>query len=232
MNSIFYSYISKENHHSLLKKYLPYFPRDYQKKLVRFRRWQDTQLSLLGRLLLELGIKSKFPHLYDKNREIYYTSHSKPYFKDKLLEFNISHSGDLVICVLSDTLEIGIDIEQMNDIDIENFRSQMTLHEWDRTMGSQNRKEAFYRYWTQKEAVLKAHGEGLSIPLQSFEINNDETKIKDEVFYVKEIEIDKNYKCYLSYKATDSDRNNFKSEVDFTTKEIKNSISNFDILNG
>lgn len=194
---IYYSYLSEENHESLLKNVLPKFPADYQEKIKRYRRWQDAQLSLLGRILLFKGIEEIYnqkPH----NKEIKYTKYNKPYFGDNLIQFNVSHSGEIVVCALSDEHEIGVDIEIITDVEIDDFKFQMTEKEWDKIIISSNKKDSFFDYWTQKEAVIKAHGHGLSIPLKSFEISADTTQINGKKFFLKEIEIDQQYKCYIS----------------------------------
>ena len=197
---IYYSYLSEENHESLLKNDLPKFPVDYQEKIKRYRRWQDAQLSLLGRKLLFNGIEEIYRH-NALDKVIKQTKYNKPYFDDNLIEFNISHSGDIVVCALSDEHEIGIDIEIIKDIEIDDFKFQMTEKEWDKIIISNNKKNAFFDYWTQKEAVIKAHGHGLSLPLKSFEIIDNKTKINEENFYLKEIKIDEMYKCYISLKV-------------------------------
>lgn len=200
MIHIYYSYLSEENHESLLKNDLPKFSADYQEKIKRYRRWQDAQLSLLGRILLFKGIEEIYkdnPH----DKVIKHTKYNKPYFDDDLIQFNISHSGDIVVCALSDEHEIGIDIEIVTDIVIYDFKSQMTEIEWDKIVLSNNKKDSFFDYWTQKEAVIKAHGHGLTIPLKSFEILDNTTKINEEKFFLKEIEIDQQYKCYISLKT-------------------------------
>jgi len=197
---IYYSYLSEENHESLLKNDLPKFLVDYQNKIKRYRRWQDAQLSLLGRILLFKGVEEIYMH-NPHNKVIKHTKYNKPYFDDDLIQFNISHSGDIVVCALSDKHEIGIDIEIVTDIGIDDFKSQMTEIEWNNIVLSNNKKDSFFDYWTQKEAVIKAHGHGLTIPLKSFEILDNTTKINEEKYYLKEIKIDKKYKCYISLKT-------------------------------
>jgi 4'-phosphopantetheinyl transferase len=197
---IYYSYLSEENHESLLKNHLPKFPTVYQEKIKRYRRWQDAQLSLLGRMLLFEGIEEIYKQKPD-DKVIKYTKYNKPYFDDDLIQFNISHSGEIVVCALSDEHEIGIDIEIVADIRVDDFKSQMTEIEWDRIVLSSDKKDSFFDYWTQKEAAIKAHGHGLTIPLKSFEILDNTTKINEEKYYLKEIKIDKKYKCYISLKT-------------------------------
>lgn len=201
---IYYAYLSEENHESLLRNNLLHFSEEYQQKIKRFRRWQDTQLSLLGRILLFTGMEELgLPGSHDK--EIRYTRYNKPYFKDNTLKFNISHSGEIVVCALSRATEIGIDIEIMSDLIIDDFKFQMTKNEWDKISNSGNQKNAFFEYWTQKEAVIKAYGHGLSIPLKSFEIVDHKTSIQGEEYYLKELKIDEKYKCMISSKTNMND---------------------------
>lgn len=197
---LYYTYLSEENHENLLQNSLAKFPIDFQQRIKKFRRWQDAQFSLLGRVMLFKGIEEVKKQNYD-NREIKYTTHNKPYFEDSLIEFNISHSGEIVVCALSDDDQMGIDIEVITNIELNDFKSQMTQKEWRTVNDSQNQQETFFKYWTQKEAVIKAHGHGLSLPLKSFEISDNTTKINGQLFYLKEVQIDKNYKCYISSKT-------------------------------
>lgn len=197
MIHIYYAYLSEKNHENLLKTNMQKFPKDYQDKIKNFRRWQDAQSSILGRLLLYKGIKkiNKIDIQYD---DLKYTKYQKPYLENSSLKFNISHSGEIVVCALCNNYEIGIDIEIMTSIELLDFKGQMTSKEWDSILSSNNSKKSFFEYWTQKEAVIKAHGSGLAIDLQSFEILNNTTQIKDEKFFLKKIMIDENYKCYIA----------------------------------
>lgn len=197
MIQLYYTYLSEKNHEDLLQNSLVKFPADFQNKIKKFRRWQDAQCSLLGRIMLFKGIEELKKQNYD-NREIKYTIYNKPYFEDSLVEFNISHSGEIVVCVLSDEHQIGIDIELITNIELQDFKSQMTEREWNTLNNSNDKIDAFFKYWTQKEAVIKAYGHGLSLPLKSFEIQDNSTQINDQTFYLQEVTINKNYKCYIS----------------------------------
>jgi 4'-phosphopantetheinyl transferase len=193
---ILYATISEENQENLITYYLPKFSIDFQKKIKRYRRWQDAQLSLLGRIVLHRGIE-KFNQFYEDNA-IKYTRYNKPYIEGNPVKFNISHSGELVVCALNDEHEIGIDIEKLNSIRIEDFKPQMTANEWKTINSSHDKISSFYDYWTQKEAILKAYGNGLSVPLKSFEILNHSAYIKEDKFFVKEVFIHNDYKCFIA----------------------------------
>lgn len=198
MTQILYSYISEENHEFLLKELLPEFSADFQNKLSKYRRWQDAQLSLLGRILLGEGLNNiNIPFREDNVR---YNNYNKPYFKEGKVKFNISHSGNIVVCAIAKSCEIGVDIEMLHNLCIKDFKSQMTEVEWERIVSSSNPKNFFFKYWTQKEAVIKAHGMGLSLPLDSFEIMDNKTIIGEESFFLKEIQLDNKYICHVAFK--------------------------------
>ncbi|OXG09136.1 4'-phosphopantetheinyl transferase [Flavobacterium araucananum] len=194
---LLYSKISEDAHDSIVKQYLNDFDQDFQKKILRYRRWQDSQLSLLGRLML-LKAFEEYGICGAEINNLEYNKFGKPFLKTKAVFFNISHSGDFVICAVSKKSEIGIDIEKMTAIDLADFKPQMTADEWSRVVESENKRTSFFEYWTQKEAVIKAHGHGLTLPLKSFEVLDNKTMIDGEDFYLKEIEINEEYKCYIS----------------------------------
>lgn len=204
MTQIYYTYISKNTHEQLLQTYLPNFPEQFQQRILKYKRWEDAQLSLLGRLLLRYGLR-KIDEKY--NAELLeYSAYGKPELKDKKIKFNISHSGNIVICVLTDACEIGIDIEKIHAINIEDFKPQMTVNEWKKIENSTNKTAAFFTYWTQKEAVIKANGKGFSMALNSFEIEKNKVVIHGEHFFLREIKLDEAYKSYIAFKdAVDKD---------------------------
>lgn len=94
--------------------------------------------------------------------------------KESAIDFNISHSGDLFVCAITNGQLVGVDIEQIRPLrDIpsiaKNFFSPVEQsHLVD--MGEEHRTLAFYECWTRKEAVIKATGEGLSRSLDSFDV--------------------------------------------------------------
>lgn len=196
---IYYSYLSAENHENVLKNELPKLPFDFREKIRKYQRWQDVQLSVLGRVLLYYGIEKNFS-LNPKNPEIKFNPYNKPFFEGDPVYFNISHSAEIVVCAITDVAAIGIDIEKIKDIEIDNFKINMTDAEWIKITFSENKMETFFDYWTQKEAVLKATGKGQSIDLQSFEIIENEVLMNNEKFSLKEIKIDEKYKCYVASK--------------------------------
>lgn len=196
MALILYAKISKENHERLLKKFLPSFSWEFQKRVLSFRTWEDSQLSLLGRLVLRNGLARMNVDL--NKQEINFNPQKKPFLKCSPIEFNISHSGNIVICAIAENVDIGIDIEEVKKIHIVDFKNQMLNSEWERLLSASNQSISFFTYWTQKEAVIKANGMGLSIPLKSFKVVNNQTKLLNQKYYLREVKLESNYKCYVA----------------------------------
>ncbi len=93
-------------------------------------------------------------------------AHGKPYLKNvQDVFFNLSHSGEYVVCVMSDC-EIGVDIQQYRK-NIKEGLLNKVLHESEKNLHqacTKEEKEAcFYRIWAAKEAYAKYTGEGLSV---------------------------------------------------------------------
>lgn len=89
-------------------------------------------------------------------------------------EFNVSHSGGMVLFAFAAGCELGVDIEQLRPL--ENM-TNISKRFFSREESSQlmalppdQRERAFFLCWTRKEAYIKAVGEGLSIPLDSFQV--------------------------------------------------------------
>ena len=131
----------------------------------------DRYVAARATLRLQLGA---FLDCDPKSLLLQYTSHGKPFIEQCGIEFNLSHSGDWVLFAFTRCGEIGVDIEHirpmpdMRDVAKQNFAAS-EFARWQATP-EQDRKEAFYRCWTRKESFIKAIGEGLSCPLDSFEV--------------------------------------------------------------
>lgn len=198
--------ISVRNHtlmsQDLWNYYLSLIPEDQHLKITKFYHWKDRQASLIGKLLLKKVTENYFDEgVFSKLK---YTKYQKPYL-DEEFSFNISHSGEYVVFAYTLSKEpLGIDIEKIDPkIKIEDFHSVLTAVEKNKIHKSQTPICTFYDLWTIKEAVSKADGRGLHIPLTEIKINEDHIITNTDKWFYKNILITENYKCHISTSIKD-----------------------------
>ena len=91
------------------------------------------------------------------------------------LRFNLSHSENVVLLAVTLGREIGVDVEYMRpDLELESiahrFFSAAECESFD-TIPLAQKRVAFFNCWTRKEAFVKAKGDGLSLPLDQFDVS-------------------------------------------------------------
>jgi 4'-phosphopantetheinyl transferase len=91
------------------------------------------------------------------------------------LQFNVSHSGDRVVCIVTEADAVGIDIERLRPIDeAEAIAARFFSSVEQRalaTVSRADRARAFLACWTRKEALIKARGQGLACALDAFDVS-------------------------------------------------------------
>jgi 4'-phosphopantetheinyl transferase len=106
-------------------------------------------------------------------------AHGKPAlarrFADAHLRFNLSHSDELAVYAFSRGGEIGIDVEAIRPLAdpaaiAAHFFSRRE-HAAYRALDPRDRPLGFFQCWTRKEAFIKALGDGLTHPLDSFDVS-------------------------------------------------------------
>jgi 4'-phosphopantetheinyl transferase len=144
----------------------------------RFRFQADRERYIIGRGLARVILGSVLAVRPDSLR-FGCNSFGKPFLEEALnalrLQFNVSHSGDIVFVAVSAGRQIGVDVERIRD-DVEtdciaerffSSREQADLA----ALPPHERCDAFFRCWSRKEAFIKARGEGLSLPLHRFDVS-------------------------------------------------------------
>ncbi|CAA2137405.1 4'-phosphopantetheinyl transferase family protein [Methylobacterium bullatum] len=102
----------------------------------------------------------------------------KPYLageQARSCRFSLSHSGSRALIGLSSSAEIGVDVEEIRPMPdlLRIARAHFARREIAalETLPPRDLTAAFFACWTRKEAVAKATGQGLSLPLDSFAVS-------------------------------------------------------------
>ncbi len=110
--------------------------------------------------------------------KFYYGAHGKPGLANGIgspsHHFNLSHCDQLALVAVTSKTTVGADVETVRLLpDYKDVaRRFFGEHEYATLMALPEieRSRAFFRCWTRKEAVTKAIGLGLSMPLDCFEV--------------------------------------------------------------
>jgi 4'-phosphopantetheinyl transferase len=106
-----------------------------------------------------------------------YGAQGKPFLlldSQSQINFNVSHSHGRAAFAFSRGRELGVDLEYVKDdfddeLIAKRFFSRAEVLAL-QTVPADLLKQAFFNCWTRKEAYIKARGEGLSMPLDQFDV--------------------------------------------------------------
>lgn len=168
-----------------------------QKKIDFFRFDKDKKLSCGAYLLLKkLLNEENISHPIFKTEK-----YGKAYISNyENIYFNLSHSGKIVLCAISD-MEVGVDVEYIDPaIDLNIAKHYFYNSEYENIMNAKNKSDEFFKYWVLKESYMKYTGLGMNLKLNSFEIlidneiklKNDSKNLKFKLFDIE------NYKIAIS----------------------------------
>ena len=141
-----------------------------------FRRDRDHFIAARGILRAILG---RYLNKAPEDISFSYSNHGKPALVSEsgadAVRFNISHSHGTALYVVTRDREIGVDLELIrDDVEVEQIAERFFSHREIAALHAlpvDLRRRAFFLCWTRKEAYIKARGEGLSLPLDQFEVS-------------------------------------------------------------
>ena len=135
------------------------------KRADRYRFDKDKIRCLTAELILRYALITEYG-INNDSIQFIKSDKGKPYLKSEHInvEFNLSHSGDYVVCAISDS-PVGIDVEQIRDKDINIAKRVLTKDEYEEWSALDDgiKTDEFYRLWTVKESYSKYLGLGLML---------------------------------------------------------------------
>ena len=172
---------------------------DERLRAERFYFERDRSRFIVGRGLLRF-ILSRYLEIPANKLQFCYSSRGKPELVETSsaykLRFNVSHSQGLVMYAVTRDRSIGIDVEYIRPMPeaeqiVKSFFSVYENNVFQHLPLCQ-KQLAFFNCWTRKEAFVKAIGDGLSLPLDQFDVS----LIPGEPARLLEIKGDRSSTCW------------------------------------
>jgi len=179
------------------EQFIKLIPKCKLETISRKRFNNDKKRSLYADILIRYLICKNYDICNDKIK-FYNNDYGKPYLFNKLnCYFNISHSGKWIFVGLSNN-EIGVDIEQITNCDLDIAKHFFTTQEYHDLLNAKDQNQLFFEIWSIKESYIKYKGLGLSINLDSFNCRKLTDSIavilnEDRKLNVRLYNLDKNY---------------------------------------
>lgn len=132
-----------------------------QERILKRKIKQNANNMLVGEILAKTVIKMTFG-IDVAEQKFAYSEYEKPYLSNYPdVHFNISHSGEYVVCAVSDK-PIGVDIQKIGEYNSDVAKRVCNEKELEQIENSSDKASKFTKLWTQKEAVLKMYGIGIA----------------------------------------------------------------------
>ena len=152
---------------------------DEQTRAVRFISDCDRIRFTIARGVLRQLLSAYTGHPA-RSIQLIYGRHGRPALTASQahdINFNLSHSGEHALFALSRECDVGVDIERIRPYSpayrlrlAKRFFSELECSAIQGLTASRV-EQAFFACWTRKEAYIKVHGRGLSLPLSQFSVS-------------------------------------------------------------
>lgn len=151
---------------------------DEIKRAARFYFEKDRAHYIAGRGLVR-AILGRYLNLDPAEIRFLYGRYGKPELDNSMrrpdIFFNVAHSRGLALIAIATERKVGVDLEYIRrGVEIESIAARFFAPSENaviRALTGDQQREAFYKCWTRKEAVLKARGDGMTCPLDQIEVS-------------------------------------------------------------
>lgn len=196
---IYFSRSAKKVTGSLEQEYLALMPPETRAAISCYKRWQDRQANLFGKVLLLRALMLQFPDIgLQKFQALGVAQKGKPFIESGP-DFSISHSEELVVLAVTHHGDVGIDIERIRTVTIADFSASLPeVAGLEGINDNERTNTLFFDCWTQKEAVLKGCGEGMLVPMVHVTLKGNSALFNETIWYLKKLLIDEEYCCHVA----------------------------------
>jgi len=210
---IFYIKQTEKLPSEIFQQLLLQVPGIFREEILRYKFWQGAESSLLGKIILKFGLQQL--NLPFSLNDIKVDAKDRPFLNDKFdlslaavshkvdtatyFDFNISHSGNYIICAIAKNAKVGIDIEKHRELKSNIANRYFDKNECYEIDVSENSSKTFFDLWSLKESAIKCDGRGvevLSKTHKQYQPKTINTIICDDtLLHYQPIEIEDVYSC-------------------------------------
>ncbi len=165
-------YTSMQNHHA--EDFMGFLSGSELESANKKRDEVLSQRAIISRGFLRYILGHSL-HMHPTAIPLELTAHGKPVLAYDLkhrLNFNVAHSKEMLIVAVSETSQIGVDVEWIDPSkNLNQVANICLMPEETRFFAFHgNQPSVFFKIWTIKEAILKATGLGLAYPMNKFSV--------------------------------------------------------------
>jgi 4'-phosphopantetheinyl transferase len=147
---------------------------DEKTKAARFIRPQDA-LKYITNHIFRRNILAKYLDKNPSDISYNFQHHGKPYIPNTLLTFNHTYRNNYGLLAIANNTQVGVDIEYIKTLQDPKTFAAFSFSEQEKAIifanGNLN-QEAFFTFWTFKEAFIKATGTGLNVDISKINLAN------------------------------------------------------------
>lgn len=162
---------------ALLREYRCLLTGEEREREEQMHFAKDRRRYLVTRALVRIVLSKYAPGVAPHEWAFTSNRYGKPEIANSApqaanLTFNITHAGQLIVVGVARGIALGIDTENVRvrraPLDIADYYFTADEVVSLRAQSEEIQQRRFFEYWTLKESYIKAHGMGLSIPLDRF----------------------------------------------------------------
>ena len=167
----------------------------------------NRMTSLLGSRLLKMCVQHENIDNF-RLSDVQYPLTGKPFWKNDnfFFDFNISHSGNLILIAVSKTLKVGVDAEKVRELKRLTFKKVMSSEELTQI---HEKPGLFFELWSKKEAVVKAADTAGLARISDVSLKEGQAVLDETKWCLKRIDLD----------DRDDDRRDDKYAIHLATSE-------------
>jgi 4'-phosphopantetheinyl transferase len=180
MTEVVYTRIDIEKPLPDIQGLLKGFSPEKSERYFSLRHQDDRRRMVAGDILLRTTLARKLS-CDPASVTFLYQRHGKPILSGtEGIHFNLSHSGNYAVAVLS-SREAGIDIEEIRSVNEPDQIAQVFMSEKEflsySALPEERKQTWFYRIWTAKESYIKQTGNGIFEGLKSVTVDFSGSRI-------------------------------------------------------